>query len=545
MTHPVAAPPALPEDVAAPPDRLARSEVWLIRHGESEGNSGGRLQGQADFPLSALGARQARSLAERLRGERFAALYTSDLGRARATAEALGNVLGLVPGVDAGLREIDIGAWSGLTAEEIDARFPEEWALWQHRRDPAHRRGGGESYIDLQCRIVPVVERLARRHAGERILVVSHGGSINAYLCHLLGLPLDAMWRLTQENSAISRVLPFVNPNRDASIAPGRLICCNDASHLDLLEPGMRDRPRPGERPPRRLLEPADGRVLHGAGQSSDALADYTAAVPGTPPAFMMTYVGLKGDVKAWGARLKTELAKYDWPLIPQVGLSMTRDGHPEDRYEDQVAAGAYDAHIEDFCAVLKDLGRPAFVRIGYEFNGHWNGYRAESFVQAWKRIAAAIHRHGLDRVALVWCYAPEGNDKDFASFYPGDEHVDWWSIDLFSPSHFTAPDTVAFMDAARRAGYPVLIGESTPRHVGVLEGATSWEKWFVPLIGFLQRWPHTKGLSYIAWDWSKYPQWQDWGDGRPWKNEVVLERWRALLREPRWIHGGSAEWPG
>lgn len=293
--------------------------------------------------------------------------------------------------------------------------------------------------------------------------------------------------------------------------------------------------------PLRHRLEPADGRVLHGAGQDPQAFVDYVAALPDTPPALYMAYVGLDGNVARWADRLAAELARLPMHVIPQIGLGMTHDGKPAEHYEHRVAAGEFDAAIEAFCVGLERLARPAFVRIGYEFNGHWNGYQAPSFVAAWRRVAAAIRRHRLDEVALTWCYAPEGVDKDFASFHPGDDQVDWWSIDLFSVEHFTAPDTEAFMRAAAGAGCPVLIGESTPRHVGVLDGEASWRRWFVPYLDFLGRWPHVKGTSYIAWDWSQYPMWRDWGDGRPWRDEVVLERWRAALRDPRWIHGGPA----
>jgi probable phosphoglycerate mutase len=231
MSHDEPPPVAIPEDAQSHDDRAADTEVWLIRHGESEGNRGGVLQGQKDYPLSERGREQIVRLAERLRGERFAALYTSDLTRARDTALGIAGTTGLTPVIDQRLREIDIGTWSGLTPEEIHASHPGEYTAWLVRRDPSHRRGGGESYVDLQQRICPVIAELARRHLGERVLIVSHGGSINAYLCGVLGMPLDGMWRLGQENTAINRVLPFTNPNQDPAIRPGRVLSINDALH--------------------------------------------------------------------------------------------------------------------------------------------------------------------------------------------------------------------------------------------------------------------------------------------------------------------------
>lgn len=289
-------------------------------------------------------------------------------------------------------------------------------------------------------------------------------------------------------------------------------------------------------------LQPPAGRILHGAGQSADAFSEYVRVLRGIPPAVYMTYTGLRGDFNAWEARLRAQLDVHaPWQLIPQIGLSMTTDGSPEKHYEQDVAAGAYDAAIESFCLVLKRLARPTFVRIGYEFNGQWNGYQAETFVAAWRRIVTAMRRHGLDEVATVWCYAPDGNAKDFAAFHPGAELVDWWSIDLFSDWHFTAPDTIAFMEAAAKAQAPVMIGECTPRYIGVRDGASSWDRWFAAYFAFFDRWPGVQATSYIAWDWSSYPMWADWGDGRVWADPVVLERYRAAMSQPRWIHAAPA----
>ncbi len=295
----------------------------------------------------------------------------------------------------------------------------------------------------------------------------------------------------------------------------------------------------------RHRLDPGAGRVLHGAGQSSDAVADYSAALPGTPPVLYMDYVGLDLPVwaiHAWCANLGDQLNRRAGWAIPQIGLSMTADGQPGRHFEHRVAAGEFDAAIDAFCVGLKVIDRPAIVRIGYEFNGQWNGYQPEAYIAAWRRIAAAVRRHALNEVALAWCYAPDGNDKDFMRFYPGDEHVDWWSIDLFAPQHFTAPDTIAFMQAATAAGFPVLIGESTPRGIGVLAGEDSWRRWFEPYLAFIAQWPQVKGISYIAWDWSTRPAWKDWGDARLWRDAVVLERWREVLAQPRWMHAGTRD---
>lgn len=291
-----------------------------------------------------------------------------------------------------------------------------------------------------------------------------------------------------------------------------------------------------------RRLEPRRHCILHGAGQSPDAFAEYFEAVGPTKPMIYMTYVALKADQRGYFERLQRELGKYPVFLVPQIGLGMTRGGKPELHYEHEVAEGKWDANIDAFCKGLRQLGRPAFVRIGYEFNGQWNGYRPETYRKAWIRIVKAFRRHGLEDVAAAWCYAPGSKDKQYMKYYPGDEHVDWWSIDLFSPGLLTANNTVAFMNDAQSHGFPVIVGESTPRRVGVLKGEESWRKWYAIYFDFMRRFPHTKAFCYINWEWARYPRWKNWGDARIQANEVVLEKWRKQMSREVYFHGASED---
>src|SRR4051812_42061109 len=128
---------------------------YLIRHGETDWNVGGRWQGHTDVPLNEAGRAQARRLAERLRagGGRFDAIYSSDLERAWETAQIVGGALGcpLRPIVE--LREIDVGAWAGLTRAEVVARTPELIERLDSGEDVA-RGGDGERFVDLYHRVV-------------------------------------------------------------------------------------------------------------------------------------------------------------------------------------------------------------------------------------------------------------------------------------------------------------------------------------------------------------------------------------------------------
>jgi broad specificity phosphatase PhoE len=150
--------------------------LLLARHGETDWNRDGRWQGWADPPLNATGREQARLLAEQLRATPFDAVYSSDLRRAFETAEIVAEPHGVEVVADPGLREIDVGSWSGLTRTEIEERFGLE-------------RLDGETREQHGARVLAAVERIAREHTGERVLVVTHGGTMRALHGHVSDLP--------------------------------------------------------------------------------------------------------------------------------------------------------------------------------------------------------------------------------------------------------------------------------------------------------------------------------------------------------------------
>ncbi|MBO0829435.1 MAG: histidine phosphatase family protein [Streptosporangiales bacterium] len=161
--------------------------VVLWRHGQTGWNVENRFQGHTDIPLTDVGVAQARQAAARLATLRPAAIVTSDLTRARETAGALAGLTGLDVAVDARLRERSGGSWEGLTQDEIQAKFPEAWALWQPT--------DGEDEVDVGERVAgavhDAVERLA---AGELLVVSSHGAAIRYGIGTLLGLE-PGQWR--------------------------------------------------------------------------------------------------------------------------------------------------------------------------------------------------------------------------------------------------------------------------------------------------------------------------------------------------------------
>jgi probable phosphoglycerate mutase len=163
--------------------------ILLARHGETDWNSERRWQGHEDRPLNEVGRAQARELADSLADHAIDVVYSSDLVRARETAQIVADRVGLAVEVDAGLREVDVGDWSGRVQSEIEGADPEGFRRW---REGGKGWNGGESYEEMGARVVAAVLRLAARHPGETLLLVTHGGSIRACRATAAGLDYAA-----------------------------------------------------------------------------------------------------------------------------------------------------------------------------------------------------------------------------------------------------------------------------------------------------------------------------------------------------------------
>jgi broad specificity phosphatase PhoE len=168
--------------------------LLLVRHGETDWNAEGRLQGHTDTALNDLGRRQARALAEALTGETLEAVYASDLARARETAEIVGVQLGLPVTLHADLREKDWGTWEGLTTTERDR------VELVGETTGAHRE-----------RTLRALHEIAVRHPAGRVLVVTHGGSVRRVQAAALGMALPVLencgrWVVSCENGAFRAV---------------------------------------------------------------------------------------------------------------------------------------------------------------------------------------------------------------------------------------------------------------------------------------------------------------------------------------------------
>lgn len=199
------------------------TELIVIRHGQTEWNHQGRIQGHLHGELSALGHCQVEALANRLAHTTFAALYSSDLHRAVQTAEAIARKSGHPIQTDARLREKDYGDFEGLTMAEVRERYPEESARMASDEDFVIP--GGESRRQTSRRVVECIEEIAARHTGRRVLVVAHGGVLSSLFQHVLGITLASPRRFSLYNASMNTMF---------RVAQGwRLGTWGDIAHLD------------------------------------------------------------------------------------------------------------------------------------------------------------------------------------------------------------------------------------------------------------------------------------------------------------------------
>lgn len=184
---------------------MASTFLYLIRHGRVAGAEHRRFIGHLDVPLSPAGEAEIRALALRLAPVALTAMYASDLERARRSAELIAVPHRLTPRIVPALREMAMGRWEGLTADEIQSREPDAFKEWMARigEFPFPE---GESVPDLAARAWPVVEEIVSAHPGGRVAIVAHGGTNRAILCRALGVPLERLLSFGQDYGALSLI---------------------------------------------------------------------------------------------------------------------------------------------------------------------------------------------------------------------------------------------------------------------------------------------------------------------------------------------------
>lgn len=195
---------------------MKRSEyitrLYLLRHGETVGAEIRRYKGTIDVPLSETGRMQMKNTAHclftHLRTKSasvgsISALYTSDLSRARDSAEIIASQCALSPVVHPALRERHFGVWEGMSFEDIREKYPAEFDAWAGnplKFSPLD----GETTAEVKTRVITAVDDIMSKHRNENIIIVAHGGVNRVVLCHYLGMSLEHIFRIEQDYAAMN-----------------------------------------------------------------------------------------------------------------------------------------------------------------------------------------------------------------------------------------------------------------------------------------------------------------------------------------------------
>jgi len=298
--------------------------------------------------------------------------------------------------------------------------------------------------------------------------------------------------------------------------------------------------------------EPQDGFVYHCAqaevrpisltklGVDWQGIEDYTETCRHRPK-MIMHYISF--DILGFTLlkRRIEEIAneKYDYML--QIGLDFYNyfpfHGivNPRDITKD-IADGNYDGKIRELGILFKKIAAPVFLRPGYEFGGNGQGKHAskEHWIRAWKRIHRTLRSEQVENVAFVWNTL---DARDYMDYYPGDEYVDWWGINIFDNHADRDAFIRSFIQTAAKHQKPVMIAEATPRYVGSIGGEAAWKSWYQPVLNLLSKHPNIKAFCYINATWKDYPDRSFAFDCRIQSNAYVSEKYRGALSTGQFIN--------
>lgn len=348
-----------------------------------------------------------------------------------------------------------------------------------------------------------------------------------------------------------------------------------------------------------RLLPPP-GKILLFMGQDLEANRDYAETIPEPVPAGVTTYTQLVDDPDAecpvlggltrgqgddrvcvWGTSHQSSsvlLREYPNTALA-IGLQLADSDKQgcSTKWLDKINSGEHDAYIGELGTYLKEVGVPIYLRIGYEFDGPWNCYEPEPYVNAFRRIVRMLWDMGVTNVATVWQSAGWPYDStDWEAWYPGDEYVDWVGLSYFlADSAYNtdsppSPETQreSLLEFARAHSKPVMIAEASNQGYDNQELTRSfiflnnsspvsadqiWESWYVPFFDFIYTNADVvRAVAYINSDWAANPHWECvegvpggqpecpngmWGDSRVTVNELIRDRWVAEIKRSVWLH--------
>jgi hypothetical protein len=324
--------------------------------------------------------------------------------------------------------------------------------------------------------------------------------------------------------------------------------------------PGLLAQSGPTARSYHARLEPAAGRVLHGWGQFSpqwgkgaregtgdDAdLASYERAVSPYRPVLLSFYTALDESLMPQFAERYKQLARGRGFFVAQLAIYFQS-------FQRDASLGMRDPEVVMLLDTIRAARNPVLLRIGSEFNSPSAPYDPSLFIQTFRGFAQRIREAQLDNVATVWNATAAGLDAtNFMRWYPGDDVVDWWGIDLFDPREFDQPQLAEFLEKATSHGKPVIICEASPVFQDARPGRLRRPKsdaeaaaWYQKLTQLISQHTEIQAVVVISVDWrrlhSTLPG-SGWPDTRirQWPKATAV--WKKFLSEKRFINAQDAE---
>lgn len=299
-------------------------------------------------------------------------------------------------------------------------------------------------------------------------------------------------------------------------------------------------------------FEPPDGMIYHGAqaevrplginkfGVDWDGIEEYTKAV-GHRPKLIMHYLNLNPMMFALLKDKVKQIAEQPYDYYAQIGLDfyyfpVKKKFKKRRDISQEIVRHGYDMVLKNIADLFKSMEIPIFLRLGYEFGGKGFGseYNKSSYVQAWRYIVDLFNEEGVTNVAFVWNNLDE---KKYMEYYPGDEYVDWWAIDIFDTDPVNHPLIFQFITDAEKHRKPVMIAESTPKFIGTQQTEVAIKQWFEPYFRMIRKYSNIKAFCYINSSWRDYPDPSFSKDCRLQINPQLADLYKQIISESIFIH--------
>ncbi len=296
----------------------------------------------------------------------------------------------------------------------------------------------------------------------------------------------------------------------------------------------------------REKFEPEDGRVIHGLGQYEGYFYDdkdiwydnkVYESIVGKAPLLYSVYASFDSALRLRNPTDYNDIqSAHDYPYLLVVGLLL----HDSKRNinVNGIINGEFDSQITAFANRLKKVKSPVFLRPGFEFGENNRGFHntenltADGFKEIWKRIYSLFSKQNVLNVAFVWNTVNTAS-FEYINWYPGDDFVDWWGINIFNTSQMR--NARLFIANAKKHNKPVMICESNPITLNGTLNDENWEKWFVPFFKLIKSAPQVKAFVYTNSPWSKGP-FSSWPDSRIAKSTLIGNKFKKELAHPMFI---------